>query len=133
MRQLTLIIILFAIGCNTAPKELAPKTVQELREDTYKFKDKYWVHKYDCSNMSYDLSKLLNNKGYQTAIYCYKIGFTYHAIVRVNINNKYYYLDPARGKTFLIPSGKPVLVIHDIDTALTFDLKKDFKSHLTKN
>lgn len=95
------------------------------------YKGKYVIHKYDCSNMSFDLCLELIKRGYDARIYGYIYGHNGHAIVEVYHNGKLYYIDPARQWAFIRkPKNAPLVIL--VPTQIGVDYTKEFIGHLVK-
>lgn len=86
MKVILLLILLFC-SCKSSNEVLLQET-KNIRQRSY------IPHVYDCSNMSYDLCKNLERKGFDSRIIIYRHETGKHAIVEVILNHEVVYLDP---------------------------------------
>ena len=98
-------LLLLMAGCQVQIDHTKVDIPEEIREVSGAICDKtYILHRYDCSNRSFDLMYSLCMMGYDARIYAYSLPGPYgHAIVEVVLRGRTVYLDPTR------PEGREVV------------------------
>jgi hypothetical protein len=129
MKKLILLLVVIALtGCNAHwPKDEA--FIKEIKMEIAKYKGKYRIHKYDCSNMSYDMAYSLWVRGYDAKVYAYQYGFNGHAVVKITHNGRDFYSDPARQWAFIIPPTKYPLIFEAKVSQIPQEWKQEFTGH----
>ena len=108
MRLLTILCLVLITGCSTLPKTETVMVVTGSAEDYKKIplvdlfneiiKQPYKMHVYDCSNKAANYVRALKKAGHDADIVVIKPPYNelgmLHAIVRINVDGKYLYVDP---------------------------------------
>jgi hypothetical protein len=128
MKWLAVIFLLVSCQVHSIQDQGA---VKDIKTELAKYRGKYHLHVYDCSNMSYDMAVNLQRLGYDTYIYCYVYGFTGHAIVKIRYRGIDYFTDPARQWAFINPpKGQFIACFKPSEVPAKW--LKEFKGHLNK-
>lgn len=128
MKHLILILAIILTGCKSHwPND--EQLIKDVTTELSKYKGKYVLHVYDCSNMSFDMALNLRLKGYETKIYVYTPAFQGHAVVQIRHNDRLYYSDPARQWAFINPpKGKFIDSFETVNIPAKW--RKEFIGHL---